>query len=282
MGRWLVLALLLSPTPLTAGTIVINFDVDAQGNPIAAPAGFASTTALTDLFVSLGVTFSGPQPLDGGAILNTLGNFGVQPTSGDNFWAFNRGAALSNGGAPNDPATITFGFLAQSVSIQVAGGSNPDTFVMEAFDANDNLVDTAIVVTQDFAPLSVAATGGIAKVVLVQTGDPVWVYDDLTITTTAQAPDFARGDCNSDGSFNLPDVVFLLGFLFPQGGVPPALLCTDACDSNDDGSLNLPDAVTALAALFGMPSVPLPPPLVCGADPTPNDGLDCASFPACP
>ncbi|MEM7165447.1 MAG: dockerin type I repeat-containing protein [Planctomycetota bacterium] len=90
---------------------------------------------------------------------------------------------------------------------------------------------------------------------------------------------FSRGDCNGDGSTNIADAVFLLGFLFPQG-TANVLECLDACDGNDDESLNIADAVRILNALFG-PTDPLPAPYPgCGADS--GGPLDCANFIHCP
>ena len=66
--------------------MVINFD------DVAAPDMFLNTTHLTDQYASLGVHFSGPSDIDGGAILNQSSNFGVNALSGVNFLAFNRGA----------------------------------------------------------------------------------------------------------------------------------------------------------------------------------------------
>ncbi|MGE3164436.1 MAG: hypothetical protein AB7O52_06000 [Planctomycetota bacterium] len=92
-------------------------------------------------------------------------------------------------------------------------------------------------------------------------------------------PQFIRGECNSDGQFNIADAVTLLSFLFPSGpGV--TLLCLDACDANDDGQLNIADAIAVLAALFGSPTNPLPPPSTCDVDPT-LDAVACAMS-ACP
>ncbi|MEM7167354.1 MAG: hypothetical protein AAF581_17970 [Planctomycetota bacterium] len=92
--------------------------------------------------------------------------------------------------------------------------------------------------------------------------------------------DFVRGDCNADGSVNLTDPVYVLGYLFPSG-TPNPLLCLDACDGNDDGGLSLPDAIVMLNALFGQPATPLPAPTACAADPT-ADGIGCAEFATCP
>ncbi|MEM7164208.1 MAG: hypothetical protein AAF581_02020 [Planctomycetota bacterium] len=105
-------------------------------------------------------------------------------------------------------------------------------------------------------------------------------YDGFSLQATAQAlapaPQFVRGECNADASFNLADVVFLLGHLFPPQLPAPQLTCDDACDANDDGSLNVADAVAMLGTLFptGLP-VDLPAPYPdCGVDPT-VDALDC-------
>lgn len=98
---------------------------------------------------------------------------------------------------------------------------------------------------------------------------------DETAVTLA----FTRGDANSDGSVKLADTVFILGFLFPTGP-PNEFLCEDAADTNDDGTLNISDSVTLLNALFGTPPIPLPPPALCGVDPT-IDPLDVCSGP-CP
>ncbi|MEM7167131.1 MAG: immunoglobulin domain-containing protein, partial [Planctomycetota bacterium] len=93
---------------------------------------------------------------------------------------------------------------------------------------------------------------------------------------------FDRGDCNIDSSFNIADVIFLLGFSFPGPLGPNDLQCKDACDCNDDGGLNIADAICFLGFLFGNPPIiPAAPFGACGVDPTDNDSLDCLEFP-CP
>lgn len=93
---------------------------------------------------------------------------------------------------------------------------------------------------------------------------------------------FRRGDCDGDGNFQLGDMVFLLGFLFPQSGVPAALPCLLACDSNDDDVIDLGDVLAGLLALFAQPSVSLPAPYPdCGFDPTPGN-LTCSQVTLCP
>ncbi|MEM7166913.1 MAG: IPT/TIG domain-containing protein [Planctomycetota bacterium] len=100
-------------------------------------------------------------------------------------------------------------------------------------------------------------------------------------------PNFTRGDCNGDGSNNIADPIFLLGYLFPGTGGANVVECFDACDGNDDEALNIADAVAMLGALFGTPTVPLSAPNGCGPDPSaPSDDpvldLDCSFYPSCP
>lgn len=103
-------------------------------------------------------------------------------------------------------------------------------------------------------------------------------HGDVTLSPTTFGPSLSRGDCNGDDTFNIADVVFMLGFLFSGGGVAPEPGCADACDGNDDGQLNIADAINTLAGLFGV-TVPLPAPYPgCGPDPTP-DLLDCENSP---
>ena len=91
--------------------------------------------------------------------------------------------------------------------------------------------------------------------------------------------EFQRGDCNTDGSFNIADAIFTLASLFGGG---PAGSCTDACDSNDDGSVNIADPIYSLAALFSGGQMPDPPsPGSCGYDATDSDTLDCEKYNAC-
>ncbi|MCA8959332.1 MAG: PQQ-binding-like beta-propeller repeat protein [Planctomycetes bacterium] len=91
---------------------------------------------------------------------------------------------------------------------------------------------------------------------------------------------FERGDCNTDGLFDISDAVRALGALFVPGSDP--LGCRDACDTNDDGLFDISDAVFALNALFVGGAATLPAPVgICGVDGT-LDGLDCEADPACP
>lgn len=171
--------LLILPVSAVAD-IMISFDELGS-----APITFISAVPLTTEYS--GVTFSGPRAIDGGAILDQGSNFGMLSAhSGRNFLAFNRGATMGNSGIPTDPETIVFTDLWKTVSIYAAGGDSMDTFLMQAFDIDDNLVDAASISTQGWDLLAVSWEGGIRKVVLTQTGDNnLFVYDDLRATNSS-------------------------------------------------------------------------------------------------
>ncbi len=88
---------------------------------------------------------------------------------------------------------------------------------------------------------------------------------------------FARGDCNADGGYGLPDAIFALQVLFQAGGPAP---CVAACDANDDESFGLADVIYTLGNLFSGGPDPVPPFPDCGLDPTPMN-LDCDEFIPC-
>jgi len=164
----------LDPLP---GTTVINFD------DVTAPCSFAETTHLSEQYAPLGVHFHGPGGNDGGAILNQCGNFGVPAASGVNFLAFNRDVLWPNGGVPKDPETILFDYLMTDVSIYAAGGFNPGTFTMRAYNSANTLVDSDTITTTNWGPLSVSWAAGIKYVILQEIGgDNAFVYDNLSFT----------------------------------------------------------------------------------------------------
>jgi hypothetical protein len=90
---------------------------------------------------------------------------------------------------------------------------------------------------------------------------PVWV----------SAPNFIRGDLNSDHRLNLSDAVGVLLWLFTDS---PGIGCLEAGDANDDGRIDIADPVYVFRALFQGGRPPPPPFPQAGPDPTP-DGLGC-------
>ena len=171
--------------PVAASQVVVDFDVDPAGNPIVAPSGFQEATRLDDLYAPLGVTFAGPGPQDGGAILNEYrSGFDVKPRSGSNFFAFSVTASYSDGGIPRPPEMIMFETPVTSVSI-FAGDGNVHTFTMEAFDsAGQSLaLDTRSNVGGEYVELSVSGSDIRSVVIDRPNGaDDGFVFDDLTYT----------------------------------------------------------------------------------------------------
>ena len=182
----IVLALgigLVSQVQAHATAVTINFDVDTIGNAINAPSLFASTTRLTTLYSSLGVTFAGPGGNDGGAILDQAGNFGVNALSGTNFLSFNINATMSDGGVPRGPETLMFSPPVTSVSV-FGGDFDPVTLQMQAFNSLNQLVatDTQTAAANSYTHLNVAG-GSISRVTLDRaSGSTFWAFDDLTFT----------------------------------------------------------------------------------------------------
>ncbi|MBT6784783.1 MAG: hypothetical protein HOA95_08230 [Planctomycetes bacterium] len=101
---------------------------------------------------------------------------------------------------------------------------------------------------------------------------PTIEVEIATPPTAPPPPTFRRGLCNGDGTFDIGDVIFLLGYLFSNAEAPG---CHDSCDSNDDGDLNIGDGISMLGSLFSGTTPPAPPgPELCGEDPT-DDALGC-------
>ena len=103
----------------------------------------------------------------------------------------------------------------------------------------------------------------------------------LTIECDGVVPNepFKRAEANGDGTVNVADGIYILGFLFAGG---PAPLCLDSADANDDETINLADTIWILSWNFGGgPPPPSPGPFTCGLDPF-GTGLDCAIYNGCP
>ena len=94
----------------------------------------------------------------------------------------------------------------------------------------------------------------------------------------ASGPEFIRGDCNNDISFNVADVIYHLTSLFASGP-PPA--CRDACDMDLSGNDDIGDSIQMLNVLFqAAPDPPAPFPDCGPADPG-GPIPDCQN-PICP
>lgn len=161
--------------PQARGSVTITFDeLGAVSNV------FIQSNPLTNQYAGQGVYFSGPTPLDGGAILNELGGFGVDSLSGSNFLAFNTASTMMNGGVPIGPETVQFAFPVSSVSI-FGGEEQAVDFNMTAYDALNNVVgsDNEINTPSNYVELAVSGAA-ITKITLNGTGFNAWVFDNLT------------------------------------------------------------------------------------------------------
>ncbi len=189
MGRFLsVRALALAMGAAACSMAVANTVITFEELGVQ-PGFFNSTSPLTNqYFGTHGVTFSGPSPVNGGAILNQSGNFGVNAFSGQHFLAFNRansaGVQMQNGGFPNDPEDITFSTPIASFSI-MCGGLLARDYVLAAFKPDNTFIGNATAngVAGQWVQLSFSSNMPIGRVQLRATATAqadYFVYDDMT------------------------------------------------------------------------------------------------------
>jgi hypothetical protein len=195
--------LLAAVSPARAGSVSINFDVNAGGQSIVAPATFDNGSPLGNLYAALGVHFSGPTPETGGYILNDS-TFTSKAHSGVNFLAFTAGLG---------PETITFDSLQAAASIYASSLSHAMTFRLEAFDAGGALLDSQAISTSSpgYSQLGVASSAGIKKLVLTVLNNPggnAYVFDDLVATSVgSSAPWIDLGSGLGSGTWGTPNLV---------------------------------------------------------------------------
>jgi hypothetical protein len=96
------------------GSGITNFD------NVDAPCDFNHTTPLLGL-EQFGIFFA--PLLNGGAILNECGAFGINALTPPNFLAFNNTTAYLSGGIPRTPELIVLGQNKTTVSLWLSGGS---------------------------------------------------------------------------------------------------------------------------------------------------------------
>ncbi|MGE4615142.1 MAG: hypothetical protein AAEJ46_12485 [Planctomycetota bacterium] len=191
----------------------------------------------------------------------------------------NVAAGLALLGFPNPTGQIAFDVLFTDLPDDTGGtmsvtdaGSLPLTGIL---DFNVPLIWT----TEPIFRHSPAGGDLGVNTTFTSTTGAVVSFDELFPLADALGLEFQRGDCNTDGSFNIADAIFSLDSLFGSGVEGS---CGDACDSNDDGSINIADAIFTLAALFSGGTMPAPPtPGTCGWDETNIDTLLCAMYNAC-
>jgi len=182
-GLVAAITLICLVAPSNAAFVSINFDKDANGNPLSAPNVFVDTVKLTNEFESLGVVLSGPAVNSGGAILAVGSSFGIGARSGPNFFAINEGARYSNGGLATGPTTLTFSQPVDSLSIW-GGDRSRISFRMDAFEGSSLVGSSTASAFRDYSELSVFGVGLFDRVVITETsGDGTYVLDDLSFNT---------------------------------------------------------------------------------------------------
>jgi hypothetical protein len=162
--------------PLSATTTNIDFEIPG------APCDFNQTSPLTTFYQSDGVTFSGPGPGLGGAVLNQCSNFGINAHSGTDFLAF------SNITYGVGPETVSFSSPQNTVSIWAGDGTEQvNVFVLAAYDSGNHLVGEQVVnnIEGQWQQLSVTGNNNIAYVTLGYAG-AVSVWDDLSFTNVPE------------------------------------------------------------------------------------------------
>ncbi len=158
--------------------MTIDFD-----DVVGAPHLFMNTVRLTTEYSWMGATFSGPGGNDGGALLDEAGNFGVTNYTSPNFLAFNNNSAMSDGGIPQGPETITFSPNVSQVDLY-AGHASGGTIYLDAYDVGGNWLTWDWVTSSSALQLMSVSAPNIAYVVLSYTGS-VLVVDDLMYNTAA-------------------------------------------------------------------------------------------------
>ena len=105
------------------------------------------------------------------------------------------------------------------------------------------------------------------------------VYSVTLVARPVPAPkaEFRRGDSNADGTVDISDAIFTLGWLYLGSQVPS---CLEAADTNGDGQHDLSDAVRLILFLFqGEVEPPWPGPSACAVPEQAFFG--CASYSRC-
>ncbi len=172
------LSVILASVP--AGAAIVTFDeIGTQ------PSLFSNASPLRDEYA--GLLFSGPGPLDGGAVLDVDGGFGIAARSGRNFLAYNRNsfAIMKNGGRAIDPQTIEF-LASPASSVEIYCFGRGVAFTMEGFNSSGASVASSNIGSADtgWTKLSISAPS-ISRITLSETGgasNGAWVFDDLSYT----------------------------------------------------------------------------------------------------
>ena len=264
-----------------------------------------SGDTITFYFYDEWVYATGELPLDGVNSLQVNLGSGLLETGINSPTNFNDDTgSVDAGGGPPAPVSVSFELASDSVpedgqvySANVVLSSAPTINLLvvlslsgTAGPAIDYQVEGSLLIP----------AGSMAAQVEIEPIDDTEVEVDETAILTLQVPPgfdlgtqptftltiidndappaitFVRGDTNADGTIDITDPIYALGYLFSNG---PAT-CLNALDANDDNGVDISDAINLLGYLFGGGAAP-PAPVICGPDPTPG-AIECAGFAACP
>jgi len=158
----------------------LTFDHFIDFDDMDQPSLFMETYALTVLYASEGVVFSGPAPGDGAGILNENGLFDVYGHSSPNFLACNCEAYFGDGGIPQGPERLDFTTPVSTVSALVGVGFDlGGSLTLDAYDADDVLIATQTVALESAMQEIAVVAEGIAYVIFDDADACIWVLDDL-------------------------------------------------------------------------------------------------------
>ena len=133
-------------------------------------------------------------------------------------------------------------------------------------------------VTTELRPCDEVGSPPISTGVIIDGGH--WAPLLISGFITFRDLEFLRGDCNSDGSVDIADPLFLGLRLFdPAVSEFP---CREACEANGDGAIDIADMVTVIGYLFAGGATPVAPFPDCGLDPAPDSAFECDPGTACP
>jgi hypothetical protein len=164
------------------GARIVDFD-DFQ----PAPTFLSDANALRQYYEAIGIDFSGPGN-DGGAIVDESGSFGISGFSPPNVLAFNVAATLQSGGKAKFPQTFLFRLPVRYVQFNV-GDTSGLTITAQAFDAEDNVIDTEAVTPANAMQTVVLEARHIAKVVITGNG-LTQIIDDVAFVLDTTVVDF--------------------------------------------------------------------------------------------
>jgi len=136
-------------------------------------------------------------------------------------------------------------------------GADIDHYFLHVFQGGTTL----LLVDEDGDPATVdpvTISGGNLQIHISSCANPPGGGSLLVPSVLRGGLYFIRGDSNTDGTVDMSDPMFSLGYLF-MGGPAPA--CRDAADANHDGDYDLTDPIFVLSSLFlGGSALPAPYP----------------------